>query len=371
MKYWRGYLVAAILAACTWGLKTFAEAHSTLVDMIYPYVTRMLQNFLAQWSAEVSFCVWQVGLMVLLAIVLATFVLMLVMKWNPIQWFGWVLTGVSALFLLHTGIYGLNQYAGSLATDIRLEDTEYRYTLSELEEAAIYYRDQANALANQVNRNSDGTVDYPDFQTMAEQAAEGFDVLTYQEHNSVFAGVRLPVKELGWSGIFTGRGVSGVTVPLTGEAAVNPETPAVFMPFAMCHEMARRMCIAKEEDANLAAFLAARANSEPHFQYAAYITAYRYCWGALEAVCESTGSNTAATVAAGEDAKLKQDLNAFADFFGKKAEVDGGSCDLLVLWHVQKVVLPQQAAPEEEIFDPRDPQQVDLSGIVNALQPTE
>ena len=371
MKYWRGYLVAAILAACSWGLKAFAETHSTLVDMIYPYVTRMLQNFLAQWSGAVSFCVWQIALLVLLAVVLATFVLMLVMKWNPIQWFGWVLTGVSLLFFLHTGLYGLNQYAGSLAQDIRMDSTEYQYTLSELEDAAVYYRDQANKLANQIKRNSDGTPDYPDFQTMAEQAAEGFDVLTYEEHHSVFAGSRIPVKELGWSGFYTARGISGVTVPLTGEAAVNPETPAVCIPFAMCREMAHRICIAKEADANLAAFLAASYHSQPHFQYSAYLTAYRYCWGALEAVSESTGSNSARTVAGGENANLKKDLESFADFFGTKAEIDGSSCDLLVLNYVQTVVLPQQAVPEEKVFDPRDPNQVDLSGIVNALKPEE
>ena len=36
LKYWRGYLVAALLAALTWALTEFAKAHTTLVDMIYP-----------------------------------------------------------------------------------------------------------------------------------------------------------------------------------------------------------------------------------------------------------------------------------------------------------------------------------------------
>ena len=46
MKYWRGYLVAAILAACTWAFREFAEAHSQLVDMVYPYLTRIVQDVL-------------------------------------------------------------------------------------------------------------------------------------------------------------------------------------------------------------------------------------------------------------------------------------------------------------------------------------
>lgn len=366
MKYWRGYLIAAIVAACSWALKAFAQTHSTLVDMIYPYVSRMIQSFLAQWSGSVSFCVWQAVLMALVAVVLATFVLMLVMKWNPIQWFGWVLAGASVLLLLNTGIYGLNEYTGSLAEDLRMEDAEYQYTLSELEDAAVYYRNMANQLAQKVDRNSDGSVKNPEFSVMAEQAAEGFKVLTYQEHHAVFAGSTEPVKELGWSGMYAGRKISGMTMPLTGEATVNTKTPAVCMPFVMCREMARRMCIAVEADANLAAFMAASANPEPYFQYSAYLTAYRYCWGALKAVNDSTDGNAAQSVADGENANLKRDLQDYTDFFGKKAETEGGSCDLLVLWYVHQVIMPQQVEPEEDLFDPRDPQQVDLSGLVNA-----
>ena len=369
MKYWRGYLVAAIVTACALALQAFAKAHSTLVDMVYPYVTRMLQSYLAQWSGSVSFCVWQVLLMALVVIVLATVVLMLVMKWNPIQWLGWVLAGVSVLFLMHTGLYGLNEYAGSLAQDLYLEDAEYQYTLSELEDATVYYRDLANELAEKVDRNSDGSVKFPEFDEMAQQAGEGFKVLTYEEHYPVFAGSTEPVKELGWSGMYAGRKVSGMTMPLTGEAAVNPKAPAVTLPFMMCKEMAHRMCIAVDADANLAAFMAASANPEPCFQYSAYLMAYRYCRGALEAINNSTGSTSAQTVIAGESAKLKQDLESYTDFFGKKAETDGSSCDLLVIWYVQKVVMPQQVEPETNLFDPRDPNQVDLSGLANA--PTE
>ena len=60
MKYWRGYLTAAIFAAFTYALQKFAQAHSVLIDMIYPYVTRIIQDMLSQWSGTVDFCLWQV-----------------------------------------------------------------------------------------------------------------------------------------------------------------------------------------------------------------------------------------------------------------------------------------------------------------------
>ena len=44
MKYWFGYLVAAIFGAITWVLLQFGEKFSDLVDMVYPYVDRNLQG---------------------------------------------------------------------------------------------------------------------------------------------------------------------------------------------------------------------------------------------------------------------------------------------------------------------------------------
>ena len=273
MKYWRGYLVAGILAALTWGLTQFAKAHSDLVDMIYPYVTRTVMSALADWSSGVSFCLWQVLLMFLIVGGLASIVLMVVLRWNPIQWLGWIMAVVSLVSFLHTGIYGLNYYAGPLTEDIHLNITEY--TVTELEQATVYFRDQANDLASRVSRDEAGNVQFPSFEELAQQAGEGFKILTYEEGQSVFAGSRVPVKKLGWADLYTSMGITGMTMGLTGEAAVNPQTPVVAQPFVMCHEMAHRMCINLERDANLAGFLACDAHSDPIFRYSGYFMAYR------------------------------------------------------------------------------------------------
>ena len=151
MKYWRGYLVAALVGAFSWGLIEFAQSHWKLVDMIYPYMTRMVQDYLANWSSGVSFCLWQLILIIMAVVLLATVVMMILWKWNPIQWFGWVLAAVSIVFFLNTAVCGLNDYAGPLSQDIRLEVTDY--TVGELEAAAAFYQNQANELAGQVSRD--------------------------------------------------------------------------------------------------------------------------------------------------------------------------------------------------------------------------
>ena len=383
MKYWRGYVTAAIFAAITWAVLAFGRRFTALVDMVYPYVMRTAQTMLAEWSSGVSFNLWQLLVVVMVVVGLATLVLMIVMKWSPVQWAGWVLAACAGVYMLNTVLFGLNFYAGGLAEDIRMEVAEYN--VEELTDAAIYYRDKANLLAEKMSRDENGNVEFADFDTLAQRAGDGFQVLTYEYSYSVFAGSTLPVKALSWPDFFTDRGITGVTVALTGESAVNPQLPAVGLPFAMCHEMAHRMCIATERDGNFAAFLACQANSDVEFQYSAYFMAYRYCYNALLNAGTQEASAAAARVNAGVKDGLYQDLILFDQFFadnGSKAASAatpvqetgsfGPVCDLLVSWHIQEVVLPS-ISQEESPFDPFDESQVDLSGIVNAKteEPTE
>ncbi len=380
MKYWRGFIAAAIIALCSWALLAFAASHSTLVDMVYPYVSRMLQTSLADWTGGADFLLWQVLLAVLLVGMIASAVLMILLRWNFFQWLGWILTGVSIVFFLHTATYGLNKYAGCIAGDIRMNTTEY--TLEEINDATIYFRDKANELASQVTRDSKGNADFSSFEALASQAGEGYRSLVYDKSYSIFAGSLVPVKELNWTGLYTPRGVSGVTISLTGESAVNPKTPDVALPFAMCHEMAHRMSISADGDADFSAFLACQANSSLEFQYSAYVMAYRNCIGAMTSINSNAANEAIRTITAGVSDLLAKDLeqcNRFNnDGIPAPNRISGlteeGSretaCDLLVSWYIQEFILPIQIETDTK-FDPYDETKVDLSGIVNAKKEEE
>ena len=357
MKYWRGYLTAGILFACTWALESFAKGHIALMDTIYPYITRMMQDFLAGWSGGVDFCVWQVLLLALTAVAIGTLVLVVIFKWNPIQWFGWVCAVVAVVTFLNTGLFGLNQYSGSLAEDIRLEETDY--TITELEKAAAYYRDQANRISDLLKRDQKGEAVLSDFNTLSQRAGNGFEKLVYEESLAVFAGPMQPVKKLGWTKNYTKQGVTGVTVGLTGEAAVNTDVPSVLMPYAICKEMVHRMSILIPKDASFGAYMACMANPDPQFQYSGALMGYRYCLEALEELGRDT------VVRAGENANVRKDLDTCNAFLKQGEEGDADTCDLLTSWHIQEVVLPA-LMEEEEQFDPLDKDQVDLSDHPNA-----
>ena len=377
MRYWRGYLTAAILAVITGGLTLLAKRFSVLVDAFYPFLTREVQTVLAQWSSGVDVVVWQMLAMLLILGLLLSVVLMIALKWNFVRWLGWVLACASLVWMLHTGIYGLNYYAGPLSQDIHLNSNDF--TVDDLEDATLYFRDKANAMAAQMPRDDNGDLIYSDFNTLAQKAGDGFHTLTYEQSGSVFAGSLEPVKELAWADLYTSMGILGITMPLTGEAAVNPQIPAIALPFTMCHEMAHRMCIATEDDANFAAFLACLANEDPQFQYSAYYMAYRYCYSALR----SSGSAQAAAAAARIDLEvnsyLRYDLKVYDRFFtGHRSEfasnvadkvndayikISGDSAGTesysqvsvsLVNWYLEVLVKPYMEESQEPGFNPLD-----------------
>ena len=395
MKYWRGYIVAAALALLTWGLTEFAAAHETLVDMVYPYASRMIQDVLAEWTAAAPFLLWQVLAVLLIVVFLASIVAMILLKWNFAQWLGWVLSGVTLLWCLHTGMYGLNQYSSDLAQDIRLNVTVPGDSVTPLVNATTYFRDKANELADQVERTGNGNLKAPSFQEMAKQAADGFDHLVYEDNYPVFAGVTTPVKELGWTDMYASMGIAGVTMPFTGEAAVNPNLPTVILPFTICHEMSHRMCIAPERDANLAAFLATTANSDPLYQYSGYFMAFRYCYNALASISTSTAANAANNLYNGINENMRRDLETYWEYCENTID-DGASdfadtvndtyiqasgdesgtksygevTDLLLNWYYQHIYLPAHADDEEDsAFDPFDEGYVFEEGLEAAETP--
>ncbi len=382
MRYWRGYLTAGILAVLTLGLTLLAKRFSLLVDAFYPFLTREIQTTLAIWSATVDVTVWQVAALLILLGLLLTVVLMVALKWNFFQWLGWVLAGASLVWLLHTGVYGLNYYAGPLSQDVHLDS--YDFTVEDMADATIYFRDKANALALEMPRDEYGDLIFDDFTTLANMAGSGFHTLTYEHSGSVFAGSLLPVKELAWADLYSSMGILGITMPLTGEAAVNPQIPAVTLPFTMCHEMCHRMCIATEDDANFGAFLACLVNEDPQFQYSAYYMAYRYCYSALL----SAGTGEAAAAAARIDLEvnsyLRYDLKTYDRFFSNSrnelaTDIANAANDAyiklsgdvtgtdsygrvatdLVNWYIDVMVMPYVDENEDSNFDPLDKDYID------------
>ena len=111
--------------------------------------------------------------------------------------------------------------------------------------------------------------------------------------------------------------------------------------------------------------MACDANPSVEFQYSAYFMAFRYCYEAMKSLGSASGQIALQNYEAGISENLRRDLDSYDSYFGKNLELDSEVADLLVIWHIQKYVLPLHIE-DEKPFDPKDESAVDLSGIVNA-----
>lgn len=306
-----GYLLAVISLGIYFAMTALAKRYGQLLDTFYPYVTRWGQRVLSAISSVFPFTLWQALAVILVLLLIGTLIRVILKKKSIIRWLGWVLAIVSIGWTTHTGIYGLNFYASALSEDIRLEGREL--TQEDLENALIYFRDQANALALQLPRDAEGNLLYDDFETLGRNAGKGYENLTRQGY-AVFAGSTAPVKKLSWGRVYSAMGICGVSMALTGEASVNPLIPNMSIPFVMCHEMAHRMCISLEDDANFAAFLACEANAEAQFQYSAFYMAYRYCYNALA----RADGDALSRIHEGVNDQFRRDLKFYDAYFAKE-----------------------------------------------------
>ena len=277
MKNLRGIIVAAVFAALSLLLQTVARHFDVLLDMAYPFFSKTAVEFLGSTVGGSDVCLWQVILAVYLAAVVVTLGLMILFRWNVFRWLGWVLAPAAIVYFLFTALWGLNYYNRPINESMKLEVPDY--TVADLQEAARFYGQRANRLSTQVSRDSSGNVELPTLAELNQAAEEGYNELVW--NYSIFAGSRGPVKALGWSSKFSAMGIDGVTVALTGEAAVNLEQYASRIPFNVCHEIAHLLAIAREDEANFAGFLACEASGDPLFQYSGYLEAFLYCANAL------------------------------------------------------------------------------------------
>lgn len=361
MKNLRGLIITAVICLLTVLLYQTAARFDVLMDMAYPFFSKTLMEILGGFTGKLDFCLWQVALAVYAVAVLVSLALVILFRWNLLRWLGAVLVPVALAGFLQCGIWGLNYHNKPVAESMKLEvktSTPYQVW-----QAARYYRNQAEALAGQVSRDTKGDLKLPTMERMNTLVAKSYDELVWKY--SVFAGPRTPVKELGWSDLFTSLGVGSITVGLTGEAAINMQQYAATVPFSMCRETACLMSFARQDESNFAAYLACEHSTNTLFRYSGYLNAFLYCSNTLydtnkvywQRLWEDISPDLRHDVeamnqfAAAGETKSKEQLDAAYDAYLEKiGEKEGRVTDLLVAWYID-----QYRPEEEESENPFDP----------------
>ena len=266
----------------------------------YPDFSRKAMDFLANITGVFPFPVWEILAALLLAAGIVSLIKSLA-KLKILRWLSGVLWTASLLLLLFTALWGLNHLLPTKTEDI----VDIQITsVPELHDAAAYYGEKASALAAQVQRDDSG------LPVMDGYAAEAAENMRRLEPMGFYVPEKLEVKTL-WAGqLFSYAGTTGIFVPFTGEACVNPGTYAASLPFVSCHELAHRMGITDEEEADFLAFLATREGSVDA-QYSAYYSAFLYCYNALYAL----SPDAALELFSKQTPQLQKDLQQAGEYY--------------------------------------------------------
>ncbi len=272
-------ILSAVFLVLTAALAAVANYMPELFFSFYTDFSKDTLAFLAGITGPFPFAVWQVGLVLIVLLALYFLVRNLAQKRGFFSWLAGIVLLVSMLVFLFVGLWGLNHFGPALSDRVGLQVTGY--TKDQLIDTAEYMAAQANNWAGQVERNENGDLAI-DFDAWSKEAPKGYQALA--KTNPFFDGCTAPVKRLLVDDIFSYMGITGIFVPFTGESGVNLGAYNAAIPFTMCHELAHRLTVAAEDEANFAAFLACKEMESPDFQYSGWYSAFVYTYNALHRV---------------------------------------------------------------------------------------
>ena len=274
-------VVAALMLAACPALMFVFDRYASVLFPAYRNFSKAVLGALALCMSVAPFALWDIAALALVVATLIRVAFCLVKRRPLAPWFANLAVLLSAVCLISVAGWALNHYAPPLANDLGLEAKGG--TIDELAEVTAYHLEEAARLATQVPRDADGQLEHQDFYELARIAGGAY--ARPAQSYAVFSGSTAPVKALLiWGEPLLYSGHTGIFFAATAESGVPLNCADADLPFVMCHEAAHRLGLAREEEANFAAYVACASSDDARFVYAGHYKAFAYCYNKLSSL---------------------------------------------------------------------------------------
>ena len=189
------------------------------------------------------------------------------------------LTAVCAVLTVYAGfslLWGVNYYAESFQQQSGVYARES--TPEELAQVTEYFARQLADCAGQVRRDENGLFAesrddiFADSVRVFDGVYDAFPCLRMEDR--VPKGVR-------FSTALSAMDFTGFYFPFTGEANLNIDSPACYLPSTIAHEMAHQRGIASEQECNFIAIAASTTADSAAYRYSGWLMGFTYLSNAL------------------------------------------------------------------------------------------
>lgn len=275
---------------------------------IYPVISRPLIFFTSLFPVSLT----EISLLLLVLGLPAWFIfLFMTRKRNNNRWKK-ILLGASATIFTGTSLFtvmlGIN-YSRLPLQDLLFPQRQPR-KIEELVEVAEWLAFSVSQARTEQQEDSKGVMRLSsELSRTLAQGNEAMDAAA--EVFPELKGNAVRPKPVFLSRYWSYTGITGMYMPLLGEANINTDVPDSGLPHTICHEIAHVRGIAREQDANLAGFLACIYSSQPDYQYSGYQFAYSYFMSDLYRIDEETYFRIASMV----PEEVRRDLQNQAEYW--------------------------------------------------------
>ena len=239
----------------------------------------------------------------------------------------WRSTWSFVAILLAVLSLALSMFVFTFATGYHGTSLDKKLELDQKEVSAEELYQTALILAEQVNLERESmTYGQDNFSVMPYSLSEMNDKLLiaydgFCAEHAFIDHYNTRLKPVMLSELMNYTHITGVYSYFTGEANIDVAFPDYTIPYTAAHELAHQRGIAREDEANMVAFLVCINSDDAYIRYSAYLHMYEYVANALYVASPELYNDARSTL----DPQVRREMVAYNGFFAKYQNSAAGS----------------------------------------------